>query len=605
MSLEALKVKSKTPLFNKTIITNLLKRFWPIWAGYFVLIVFQLPVNVLSQLETANYLNQSAEFFVLISGNKTMTLSFVFSIISVMAVFSYLYSSRSCGMICAMPIKRETMFISCAVTGLLPMILSDIAVVAVSAIMGFAQLKYLLLWLGITVMGNILFYGMALLCACLTGNIAILPLLYLVLNFTGSVVQNAFKNVFSRFVYGMRQWGGSVLGYLTPIRVLGRHLIVSEDPDGIIRIAGMGYLAVYCVIGIGFAAAAFLIFRKRQMETAGDIVALKSLKPIFKYCMTFGTALVLAALVCNVLPPSVFRGTEAAAIVLLLMLAGAVLGWYGSEMMMQKSFHVFKYNFKGLVFSCLIIGFAITGAEFNLFGYENHVPKLENVKYAVVNFLNVKERDNIEKVIQLHRGLILSKSENEKSRNPNKIISISYVMNNGREIAREYTVTEHPERFYEKGTTENNYYSVENCPELIKQRYSPATKVTENTVAFCQIYEASPFPYESQGEPAQTLMLSPKQAAELFNQCILPDMEEGLIGCDYPADGELYFQNMSNFRVEIHLKPQNKDAGSDPAQEIWDGFFCPIDMSAKRTIRWINENTDLNVKTLREVYGVN
>ena len=604
MNLEALKVKSKTPLFNKTIITNLLKRFWPIWAVYFVLIVFQLPVNVLSQLETANYLNQSAEFFVLISGNKTMTLSFVFGIISVMAVFSYLYSSRNCGMICAMPIKRETMFISCAVTGLLPMILSDIAVVAVSAIMGFAQLKYLLLWLGITVMGNILFYGMALLCACLTGNIAILPLVYLVLNFTGSVVQNAFKNVFSRFVYGMRQWGGSVLGYLTPIRVLGRHLVVSEDPEGVIRIAGLGYLAVYCAIGMGFAAAAFLIFRKRQMETAGDIVALKSLKPIFKYCMTFGTSLVLAALVCNVLPPSVFKGAGAAAIVLLLMLTGAALGWYSSEMMMQKSFHVFKSKFKGLVFSCIIIGAVVIGAEFNLGGYETRVPELEDIKSATVDFLNVKEKENIQKVLQLHKGLALSKEENEKNRNFNRVISISYFMNNGQEIAREYSITEHPERFYEAGSNENNYYSVVNCPELIKQRYAPNTEVTEKTVVFCQIYEASPFPYESKSTPAQTLMLNPEQAAELFNECILPDMEDGLIGCEYPADGEPYFENLSNFRVEIHLKPENKDGSTETAQEVWDGFFCPIDMSAKRTIRWINENTDLKVKTLRDMYGV-
>lgn len=599
MSLEALKVKSKTPLFNISIILNLLQRFWPVWTAYFVLIVFQLPVNVYNQLETANYLNQSADFFAISSGYETMQLSFIFSIVSVMSVFSHLYSARSCGMVCALPIKRETMFLSCAFTGIMPMLLSDIVVFAVSAVMGVANVKYLLLWLGITVMGNIVFYGMALFCACLTGSIAILPLLYLVLNFTGSVVQNCSKFIFSRFVYGMRSLGGNFLGYLTPIRVLGRHLLVNEDAQGVIKVAGIGYLGVYCAVGIALSLAALLIYKRRNMETAGDIVAVKSLKPIFKYCMTFGTALVLAELVCSMLPPSVFRGTGAAVVIMLLMLLGAAVGWYGAEMLMQKSFYVFKSKFKGLIVSCAVIAAVVTGAEFNLFGFENRIPEPENIKSVNLDYYNIQEPENIERVLQLHKSLILSKKDNEQLKNPNTVIGIHYFMNNGRELVREYSIGGRSDQFDIPGSNMNRYYEIINSPEVIKLRYLPKTPVTEDNISYCEIYENSQYSYNQGNEPPQSLTLTARQAHQLFYDCILPDMEEGLIGREYPGDEGIYNENLTNFRIQIQLHRKIEDENGNPVDTFWDGFFCALDASAKRTIKWLNENTELKVRTLK------
>lgn len=604
MSLEALKVKSKTPLFNKNIIFNLLRRFWPIWTVYFLLILFQLPINVYNQLETANYTQMSAETFTIASGYDTMKISFVFSIVSVMAIFSYLYSPRSCGMVCALPIKRETMFLSCAVTGILPMFVSNIVVLIISAIMGVAKFQYLLLWLGITVMGNIAFYGMALFCACLTGNIAILPLLYLVLNFTGSVVQNCFIYVFSRFVYGMRGFGGNFLGYFTPIRVLGRHLFVGEDAQGVIELSGIGYLGVYCAIGVALGVAALFIYKRRQMETAGDIVAVKSLKPIFKYCMTFGTALVLAELVSGMLPPSLFKGAGAAGIVLLLMLVGAAIGWYAAEMLMQKSFYVFKSKFKGLVVSCVIIAAAVAGAEFNAFGFENRIPLLENVESVNVDYYNIKEPENIEKVLQLHKSLILSKKDNEESNNADTVVALHYFMNNGRELVRQYRIEGNPEDYYIPDTTINRYYEVINTPEAIKCRYLPQTPVTVENISYCEIYENPQRSYIAANMPIQSIRLTPEQAYQLFNECVLPDMEDGLIGRDYPPERDIYLDSTTNFRIEIQLNANNKDESGKPTADLWDGFFCPIDMSARRTIQWIKDNTDLEVKTLRDVSDV-
>ena len=36
-------MKSKTSLFNKGVSLNLLKRYWPLWAGYFMLLLLVTP----------------------------------------------------------------------------------------------------------------------------------------------------------------------------------------------------------------------------------------------------------------------------------------------------------------------------------------------------------------------------------------------------------------------------------------------------------------------------------------------------------------------------------------------------------------------------------
>ncbi len=594
-------MKSKTPLFNKHIAANLMKRFWPIWAAYLIVLAFQLPVNVFSQLETARYFTKSAEYFTVLSGYGTIKFSFIFAIVSVTAMFSYLYSSRSCCMVCALPIKRETMFLSCAAAGILPFLISDILIFAVSAAMGVAEIKYLLLWLGITVMGNMLFYGMALFCAVLTGNIAILPLLYIVLNFTGSVVQNCFIYSFSRFVYGMRKIGGNILGYLTPVRVLGRHLSVIEETEGVIELSGMEFLIAYFAAGLLLAAAAFFIYKKRHMENAGDIVAVKSLRPIFKYCMTFGTALVLATVVGKLLPPSVFKGIGSAVIVLLFMLLGAAVGWYGAEMMMQKSFYVFKSKFKGLIISCLIIAAVVMGAEFNISGYENRIPKFQNVSSVNVEFYNIKQPENIEKVMQLHESLIKNKHSSDNSVIPGEydsFVGIHYFMNNGQELSREYELNMDPENFDDDSSSLRLYSEVINCPEVIKQRYIPETPVTAENVSFCQISESYPSEY---GGTTRNIKLDGEQAEELFKTCILPDIEESLMGRQYMDSEDGYLDNISNLKIEIQLNAEFTDQDGKFIPAAWDGFFCSVDLSAKRTIKWIEENTDLEVTSLREV----
>jgi len=80
-------------------------------------------------------------------------LLFIFAIVSGVAVFSYLYNSRSANMIHALPVRREELFVTNYLSGFLfmvvPQLVSFLLTVFVWFGNGITHLEYLLQWLGI------------------------------------------------------------------------------------------------------------------------------------------------------------------------------------------------------------------------------------------------------------------------------------------------------------------------------------------------------------------------------------------------------------------------------------------------------------------------
>ena len=156
-------MKSKTSLFNQGVSLNLLKRYWPLWAGYFVLLLLVTPVALsgrVDRLAPGEMLN----YTLLSTGVDVVYISMVVGVLAAMAMFNYLYSTKSCGMMNMLPIRRETMFITAFLTGLVPMLAADVLVMLITALFYGGRLVYfktLLLWLAMAVMGNVSFYGFA------------------------------------------------------------------------------------------------------------------------------------------------------------------------------------------------------------------------------------------------------------------------------------------------------------------------------------------------------------------------------------------------------------------------------------------------------------
>lgn len=599
-------MKSKTSLFNKGVALNLLKRYWPLWLGYFVLILLVTPA-VLSGRVDRLAPGEMLNYTLLNTGVDVVYISMVVGVLSVMAMFNYLYSTKSCGMMNMLPIRRETMFLTAFFTGLMPLLAADVLVMLITGLFYGGRLVYfktLLLWLAMAVMGNISFYGFAVFCAVLTGNLVVLPVLYLVLNLTVYVAERAVRYLLGAFVYGMNASSCTLL-VLSPIMELLNSLTVMSvnyiDADGKVqavtnayRVNGLGVLGIYCAAGLVCAALALLIYRRRQMERATDVVAVPVLKPVFKYCMTFGTAVVLAYVVYAWLAPGNVSGIAAALLVLALLLVGALIGYYAAEMLMRKSLKVFPGKWKGCLVSCLILAVLTMAWEFDLFGYERRIPEADQVESAwfLGNNTELTEPENIQALTQLHQSLVDNKSENE-SADERYIVTIRYMLKDGGTLIRCYPIRCDREALNDPDSDIRRYEALENVEEARIRRIVPSFPVTITNISYGDIYMS--WRDEEGNYQGESLSLTDEQVFALY-QCIRKDLEAGTAGRLWVGESDAYLDTVSTIDINLEFVT---GTGED---QKWSYIYETLCLDEENAMNWIRENTDFTVLSQRELY---
>ena len=229
-------MRSKTSFFNLGLAKNLLRRSWPFWFSYLALLMLIFPVSLYNVTHnwrgTGEELVDFKAYWILNNGCTAAQLSFFVCIIAVMIVFSYLYNPRTCGLVCSLPLRRETVFGTAYLAGLLPLLAADcLTALATWVLFGrYTDGGLIAKWLELVVMGNIAFYGFAVFCAMLTGSLFILPLVYAVLNATAFVTESALITLLGIFVYGFAE-NGVVLRKFSPVVELLTRLNTTEVTD--------------------------------------------------------------------------------------------------------------------------------------------------------------------------------------------------------------------------------------------------------------------------------------------------------------------------------------------------------------------------------------
>lgn len=598
-------MKSKISFFNRGISQNLLRRFWPLWTAYFCLLLFLLPINLSSQAARINQPGPQAVSFeeavaqmdlsAAQEGIAVVFISAFVGVIAAMAMFHYLYQSKSCGMINSLPIRRETMFLTAWLTGLIPLLLADLLVVLLTALLfctrGLLHVSVLLQFFALAAMGNIAFYGFAVFCAMLTGNLLVLPAVYVVLNFTAAVAENCARGLLATFVFGMAA-GGSVMQFLSPpVLLMARLSTTWLQPYGY-RLNGLGVLAAYCAVGLFLSAAALLLYRRRRMETAGDVVAISVLKPVFQYCLCFGTALVFAQVILQTFYRQQARGLAAALLVLGLMLIGAFLGYFAAEMLIQKTLKVFRGRWRGFTVACAVIALFVGVFEFDVTGYEKRVPAPDNVEFVSIwsagEIAELKGPARIAEAVDLHRAVIADKAlcEAEES---DCGVTITYRLSDGRALSRSY-------RLPRTDALVRQAEALLNTPEAILARLQADKPVTRAWIVDAVI----DYGFRDQTSDRDYFVwtginLTTEDAISLYLEGILPDAEAGHIARAHLIADESY--NESVYPVNIDFTLRDPDAQDYRSRSF---YSLRVERDSVNTLQWLREHTDLELKTFAE-----
>ncbi|MBO5496887.1 MAG: hypothetical protein J5967_05735, partial [Oscillospiraceae bacterium] len=459
-------------------------------------------------------------------------------------------------------------------------------------------------WLLVVVLGTGAFYGFACFCGVLTGNVFVLPAVYAVLGCTAQVFEGAVHALLHTLVYGYT-YQQEVFSRLSPLptvlmtlNVTMQHAPTPADPraadtvPAVFSVSGLGYLAVICAAGLALGVLAVLILKKRHMESAGEIVAVPVLRPIFRICMSVGTAVVVACILCQEFLSRIVSGHALAVCACVLLAVGAALGWFVAEMLMKKSLRVFRRGWKqiGIIAACLVL-LAIL-AEADVTGYERAVPSpddVASVRLQTGGSRELTDPESIASYCEFHRGLVAHKTENERASSTRYWnMPLTYTLKNGKTVQRVYQLVNNERAQADPGSDINRYQALANVPEAVMNRATAGGRdVTADTVARAYV-NISRYD-ETRGWTGDELTLTPEQALDLYRTGILPDAQAGKIGLWFPYEGEQCRALQSTVSVTIELTPLPQP-GSEGSY-YWDSVIdLNVLMSSANTLRWLKEN---------------
>ena len=432
-------MRSKTSCFNGTLFRKNLSRYWPLWGlASFGGAMFPLAMllellhdgfRFWSPLET-----RQAYYTVLSYG--VPVISIVYAILCAMAVWSYLYNARSVGMMHTLPVRREGLFVTNVLSGLtmmaIPYAVTGVLLVLVTMLFGgFEPVGVLVTVLG--VMGeSLFFFGLATFCAFIVGNVFMLPALYGLLNFIAVLTDFMVNLLAQGFCFGLNSSYSGTVEWLSPVV----YLIQKISPNSTYetqwvtdRLGGQRYetsvltsvtlengwlIAAYAAAGAALLGLAWLLYRRRRSESAGDVVAVGWMKPVFRYGCAVYAAILGGRLLYALLWESFQSGRYFTVLPMILcMIAGGAIGYYAASMLLAKTPRVFKTTWKGMLAVALGCAALCGAMKCDLFGVVRRVPapdsvKLVNVYAAGSNYYLTPGKDDalIEKVRTLHQTII-------------------------------------------------------------------------------------------------------------------------------------------------------------------------------------------------------
>ena len=604
--------------FNKAVYKRALSRFWLIGAAYAAVLCFLT-------LMCGRYFNfdtkEIAEYvsYSILSNltRREIVAAAVAAVVMAIAVHGWMFRKTSAAYIAALPVTREALLISSMLAALTLLILPCIIAMLVSLLLyggGLLWTPYLLCSAAAAVLMNIAFFGLASFCTVFTGNAAVLPALYVIALYGFVGIEVVTRYIAEFLLFGVRGTGWE-LAILSPLYYFSKNYVGSYS-------YAIPLTAIYAAAGVILAGLAAIFFRHRRMEAAGEVVAVPVLRPIFRWGLaavgSLGMALLTLKTVFNVGSYAAGNGSTPArvAVLLLAMIFGAAVGWFGADALMRKTLRVFDRHWKGLGVFCALLCALVIGGKLDMFGVERYQPDVDEIGYAAVNGwgeyseTRIMQPENIEALISLQKDIIANKKayENQKGIYPFPLM-IDYYGTDGKLLARRvYTYAADKYAPYVTGgdptigfPAENDAISrnIRQYEELLNSR-----ELMEGRALFpCDRSETAVFAaniqwYASSSPTLQGLTLTPDEFWELYDTCIVPDLRDGNIGGVKIIQDEDFYRTIE----PIYITATGVHTNSN-GEYVYNYYTVrPLTASA-RTNAWLRSH-GVTVQTLGELNNV-
>ena len=428
-------MKSRTSFFNTTVLRKDITRYAPVWGLYAIgLLLFLLIPNLDS---TGDALSSDLCYTL----PSMAVVNAILGGISALMVFGDLFKTRLCYATHALPLRREGWFVTHFTAGLLFSFVPNLLLSLLLMPLTDGHWYVPLLWLAVCTLQYLFFFGAGAFCAVIAGNRLGAVAAYLILNFGLLLIEWYADSIYTPLLYGI-EYHWALPSLLMPISHLNDldFMIWSSKPFYIQEFLSHDwiYLGIVAAVGILLAVIAVLIYRKRDLETAGDFLSLRAAKPVFLLIYT----LAIGYLLSNVVAPA-----------LLGLFFGILIGFFTGKMLLERTVKIFTgWNFLRFGILVTLLALSVGVARLDLAGLTRYVPDTENV--AAMHFYSsadaqayqntddagwsITDPQEIDQFRQLHKNLADGRYRDDEENSA--LIYFQYELKNGRTVLRKYDV---------------------------------------------------------------------------------------------------------------------------------------------------------------------
>ena len=553
---------AKISLFNKGIYKSTLRRY--AWGSvlYFIILFMFTGMSIMLTVDKADrytswYMQYgkslilNGEFLII-----PLLLSIIVPTVAGLLIFRFIHSGKASVFVHSLPVKREANFISSVLAGLtlmaVPVLLNGIILMLISVCgyYDFFTLTDCVIWILYNFFSIFIMFSGVCFVSSITGNSFAMVVLNILFHTILLVISACTGVVAEMFLYGFpndNSFINVVAENIFPARImmLSDH-ITSGDiiPLDII---------IPVVVAAVFYVASVMLYKNRRIETAEDVAGFKCLNPVFKYLATLTGALVAFAAGYS------FTEKNLSAFVLLVVIVSA-LTYFACEMLLKKTFRVWKCYKGYLVFAGFFVAVICVFAFSGFFGYEARIPDSSHVEsVAVYDYYTYEEPfvDNPEVIsdaISIHRQMT-EKISMVPNRADYQHFHIKYKLKNGGELHRRYSVTEEEFRNIMSKLYENTDYK------------TSAEEIFSNNIrsTYAYIYGT------------QSANIDEPDKAQELRECIKKDV--------YELSYEQLYNDDWSFSIGLESTASNEN-GETHLRYIHQ----TINANFKNTIDWIKEN---------------
>lgn len=430
-------MQSKTSFFNKTVFKKNLTRFAPVWVGY-TLILCTFFLMFYFDETSANEYNKLLGFVYSFTSGMVEVFMFwnlAYALLTAQMLFGDLFNNRMCNALHAMPLRREAWFATNCISGLAfslgPTLIAALLLVPMLSVSIVENAWVLaLLWFLSTNLQFICCFGIAAFAAMCVGSRLTMAAGYGLIHFGSYIAYWLVDTVYTPMLYGVIT-PDTLAGNLSPVAQMMNYRFVKIEnmiygysmlDAGITldKLADMTlqfslsehWWRIFAIAGMGivFALLALLLYRKRDVECAGDAVAFPLLKPVFQVLCSLFVMCAGQFVVSNILGMREFA--------IPIMAICLVVGWFIAKMLIEHSTRVFRLkNWYGLVCLAVCMALTLVATYFDVLNIEGRLPdlnKVETVRFETnrTSAYNIPEED-WEDVLRVHELAVQDRVEEQ------------------------------------------------------------------------------------------------------------------------------------------------------------------------------------------------